>query len=59
LAKELQKNVFSYQTLRDLVLNYLYLFPADYSIQQWSGQLLNFKANTSPIRGSSRKLLEG
>ncbi len=57
LAKELQKNTFSYQTLRDLVLNYLYLFPADFSIQQWSGQLLNFKANVPQILGSSRKMM--
>jgi hypothetical protein len=59
LAGELEKNVFSYQTLRDLVINHLYLFPADYGIQQWSGQLLNFKVNTPQVLGGANKLLRG
>jgi predicted MPP superfamily phosphohydrolase len=59
LAKELEKNVFTYQTLRDLVLNHLYLFPTEYAIQQWSGQTLKFKVNTPQIRGSAAKMLEG
>ncbi|WP_353064463.1 hypothetical protein RBB77_01710 [Tunturibacter psychrotolerans] len=58
LANDLEKNVFTYQTLRDLVLNHLYLFPTEHSLQQWSGQLLNFKVNTSQILGSSRKMLK-
>jgi hypothetical protein len=57
LAGDLEKNVFSYQTLRDLIINYLYLFPADYGIQQWCGQLLNFKVNTLQVLGGGNKLL--
>jgi len=59
LASDLEKNVFTYQTLRDLVINHLYLFPAEYSVQQWSGQLLNFKVNTPQILGTSRKMIKG
>ncbi len=57
LAKELEKNVFTYQTLRDLVINHLYLFPTEYAIQQWSGQTLKFKVKTPQVRGSSTKML--
>jgi len=56
---EVHGNNFSFQTLQDLVLNHLYLFPRDYSIQQWSGSTLNVKVNTPSIRGSEKKLLNG
>ena len=56
LAEELDRNVFSYQALRDLVLNHLYLFPRDYGIQQWAGSVLNMKVDLPEVRGSARKL---
>jgi hypothetical protein len=59
LAKDLRNNAFSYQTLKDLVLNYFYLFPTDYTTQQWAGKLLGFKVNTPLVRGASQKLLKG
>jgi hypothetical protein len=52
-------NNFSYQTLQDLVLNHLYLFPREYSIQQWSGSTLGMKVNMPSVRGSDKKLLKG
>lgn len=55
---EVHDNNFSHQTLRDLVLNHLYLFPREYSIQQWSGSTLGIKVNTPSIRGSDKKLLK-
>ena len=56
LAVTLEHNVFSYQTLRDLVLNHLYLFPRDYTIQQWAGSVLKMKVDLPEVRGSARKL---
>jgi hypothetical protein len=58
LAKDLRGNAFSYQTLKDLVLNYFYLFPAEHTVQQWAGRLLGFKVNTPQIRGASQKRLK-
>ncbi|WP_263375549.1 metallophosphoesterase [Granulicella aggregans] len=58
LATELGANTFTYQTLRDLVLDHFYLFPEDYTIQQWAGNLLSFAVNTALIRGTSKKLLK-
>jgi len=57
LLKAVNGNNFSYQTLQDLVLNHLYLFPRNYSIQQWTGSTLNMKVNLPAIRGSEKKLL--
>jgi hypothetical protein len=56
LAGDLRKNFFSFQTLRDLVMNHLYLFPREYSIQQWCGGVLNMKVNLPEIRGESLKI---
>jgi hypothetical protein len=56
LAVTLEHNVFSYQTLRDLVLNHLYLFPRGYTIQQWAGSVLKMKVDLPEVRGSARKL---
>jgi predicted MPP superfamily phosphohydrolase len=55
----LSSNTFAYQTLRDLVLNDLYLFPRGYEIQQWAGSTLKMKVNLPGVRGSARKLLSG
>jgi hypothetical protein len=57
LKTDVRDNNFSFQTLQDLVLNHLYLFPRDYSIQQWSGSTLGMKVNIPSIRGSDKKLL--
>lgn len=57
LAKELAKNTFSYQTLRDLVLNHFYLFPEKYTLQQWAGDILGFQVNVPQVVGTSTKLL--
>ena len=55
LDHALHNNTFSYQTLRDLVLNHLYLFPRDYAVQQWAGSRLSIKVNLSEVIGSSKK----
>lgn len=57
LIKAVRGNMFSYQTLQDLVMNHLYLFPRTYSIQQWTGSTLEMQVNISGIRGSETKLL--
>jgi hypothetical protein len=59
LAKDLENNIFSYQTLRDLVMNHLYLFPREYAVQQWAGSILNVQVNKPEILGGGAKLLKG
>jgi hypothetical protein len=56
LTEILKKNTFSYQTLRDLVVNHLYLFPRDVAIQQWVGNTLKIKVNTNEVVGDPLKL---
>ena len=56
LTEALQNNNFTYQTLRDLVLNHLHLFPRDYATQQWAGSVLNMKVSLPEVRGNVRKL---
>lgn len=58
LAQEVKANVFTFQTLRDLVLHHIYLFPEDYTTQQWAGSTLDFKVNTIAIRGTNQKMLK-
>jgi len=57
LSDLLKKNMFAYQTLCDIVLNHLYLFPRAHEIQQWAGSTLNMKVNHPEIRGTARKLI--
>jgi len=59
LAAELEHNNFTYQTLQDLVLNHLYLFPRDYSTQQSAGSTLKMKVNVPAVRGGEKKIIEG
>jgi hypothetical protein len=56
LTEILKKNTFSYQTLRDLVINHLYLFPRDVATQQWVGNTLKIKVNTNEVIGDPLKL---
>jgi hypothetical protein len=56
LAESLKHNNFTLQTLRDLVMNHIYLFPRDYGIQQWCGGVLKMKVNLPEVRGSARKI---
>jgi hypothetical protein len=59
LSETLKHNTFAYQTLRDIVLNHLYLFPRGYEVQQWVGSTLNIKVNLPGVRGTARKLISG
>jgi hypothetical protein len=57
LFQELANNKFTLQTLQDLVLNHIYLFPREYSVQQWVGSKFSKKVNTPSVRGGEHKLL--
>ena len=58
LAKRFRKNNFSFSALRDLVANYLYVFPVAYDTKQKLGELVDIKT-TSPsmLIGRDKKML--
>lgn len=58
IYKAVDSNQFGRQTLRDLVLNHLYLFPCSYVVQQWVGDTFDVKVNLPSIRGAEKKLLK-
>ncbi len=53
-----RKNAFALRLLRDLTADYLYLFPADFRVRQYVGEILNIKINTPNTLGSSSKRLK-
>lgn len=57
LQKKLRDNRFAYTILRDLVANYMYLFPLDQRTRQSIGDLLDIKiSNPKYLDNESKKL---
>jgi hypothetical protein len=58
LVDETHKNPFAMRLIRDLTADYLYLFPAEYKVRQYVGDVLGIKVNTAATLGPTSKKMK-